>query len=448
MPHQHNYENIKSNQQVTVIFISGFMMPTNYISYPIDLIPPNVKVIEVFPSPVGSSHDRVCEVFYELIGGYVDYGEEHSRFHDHDRYSKKSLPGKYPIWNENNPIYVIGYSVGSLTAWVLQNYLQSQKFSGYNTSSKWISGIITVNPPFNGAMAVYNKGLNNTLPPMVHWGSSGFIISCIASILEYLDSSLVKFILFFEFGLGHRNLSWDQQYSFWKLLKTFVGVSIHSNTDNLPYDVSIQSQLVWHQYLQIFPDTFYCNVVGRIKSSYVDKTNQQLYSNNIEDNNINLTNKHYLLSFSYLLECLITDPTHSIPDDLLCANVLHPKKWFQHGHDRFLSVYTQEYPRLNPNSPKGEYYQDFMDEKLHNNMKKGVWNYTYRDITHINVAIKCRDTWSYIFQTLTLIADKNNNNNNNNNNKNNNYDNNNDNKIILKSVPSSYYSPLPDQQIQ
>jgi hypothetical protein len=35
---------------------------------------------------------------------------DHERFHNHDRYSKKPLQGKYPIWNEKNPIYVIVYS--------------------------------------------------------------------------------------------------------------------------------------------------------------------------------------------------------------------------------------------------------------------------------------------------------------------------------------------------
>jgi len=38
---------------------------------------PNHVLVDV--GGVSSDHDRACEVFYQLVGGRVDYGEEHAK---------------------------------------------------------------------------------------------------------------------------------------------------------------------------------------------------------------------------------------------------------------------------------------------------------------------------------------------------------------------------------
>ncbi len=40
-------------------------------------INPNFYIVDV--GKVSSDHDRACEAFYQLYGGQVDYGEEHSK---------------------------------------------------------------------------------------------------------------------------------------------------------------------------------------------------------------------------------------------------------------------------------------------------------------------------------------------------------------------------------
>ena len=77
-------------------------------------------------------------------GGRVDYGEEHSRFHGHDRYGELYPVGLLSDWDEAHPIVIIAHSLGGNTAWVLQNYLELQRFPGHETSSRWISGAGTI----------------------------------------------------------------------------------------------------------------------------------------------------------------------------------------------------------------------------------------------------------------------------------------------------------------
>jgi len=190
----------------TVVFISGFLTPTDWKSYPADLIPQNVNMIPVYPSPTGSLHDRACEVFYELFGGTVDYGQEHSEFHKHERYGRKFKTGKLSMWDENNPITVIGHSLGGCTAWVLQNYLAQGMFAGIATSAAWISAVICVSAPLNGALQVHSRGMDICNPPLVRWGSSGCIVGWLAQWSEYFNLDCIKCHMDFqqgEFEIAH-----------------------------------------------------------------------------------------------------------------------------------------------------------------------------------------------------------------------------------------------------
>ena len=190
------------DKRTTVIFISGFLTPRDWKSYPADLIPSNVNLIPVYPSPAGSLHDRACQIFYELYGGIVDYGSEHSCFHKHERFGRHFKKGKLVTWNRDNPIIIIGHSLGGCTAWVLQNYLAQQRFPGIDTSAEWISGIICVNSPLNGALQVHGKGMDLCHPPVVRWGSLGCIIGWVAQWSEFIDVSIVKEHMDFQQGIS------------------------------------------------------------------------------------------------------------------------------------------------------------------------------------------------------------------------------------------------------
>lgn len=99
-------------KKIRIVFIGGFLTPNGWKCHPNTHEENNIEVINVYPSPVGSIHDRVCEIFYELIGGRVYYGHDHSEFHGHDPYGKEFLTAKIFDWNEENPVYLVGHSYG------------------------------------------------------------------------------------------------------------------------------------------------------------------------------------------------------------------------------------------------------------------------------------------------------------------------------------------------
>ena len=188
-----------STKKRIVVFISGFLTPPNWVSYP-SSVPDDVHMISVYPSPTGSVHDRACQVFYELVGGTVDFGAAHSAYHGHNQYGATYAVGKYPQWSAECPIQVVGHSFGGLTAWVLQNYLAEKRFAGYDTNEQWITSVIAVNCPFNASIKVHEKGLHLTMPPVVRWCSQGYLIGLFVNILEYLNSSFLRRIIDMDKG--------------------------------------------------------------------------------------------------------------------------------------------------------------------------------------------------------------------------------------------------------
>ncbi len=76
-------------------------------------------VLCVWPGGLSSLHDRACEIFYQLKGGCVDYGAEHSAQFGHARFGR-TYRGLHAAWSDASPIHVVGHSLGGTTVRMLQ----------------------------------------------------------------------------------------------------------------------------------------------------------------------------------------------------------------------------------------------------------------------------------------------------------------------------------------
>ena len=61
------------------------------------------KVVTAAVGPFSSVWDRAVELFYQIKGGTVDYGKEHSARHGHARFGR-TFPGLYPAWDAQHPV--------------------------------------------------------------------------------------------------------------------------------------------------------------------------------------------------------------------------------------------------------------------------------------------------------------------------------------------------------
>ena len=85
------------------------------------------EVYAVSIGPISSNWDRAIEAYYQIKGGQVDYGRIHSeKFNIIQKPKNKDWNGLYKKWNADNPIHIIGHSLGGQTARMLQYLLENQ----------------------------------------------------------------------------------------------------------------------------------------------------------------------------------------------------------------------------------------------------------------------------------------------------------------------------------
>ena len=119
--------------------------------------------------PLGSAWDRACELYAQLTGTVVDYGEAHSQKNNHRRFGK-SYRGKALVknWSQENKVNFIAHSFGGATVRLLCQLMEegseeemqatdsgsvSPLFEGGH--SGWIHSITAIAAPHNGTSAFH-----------------------------------------------------------------------------------------------------------------------------------------------------------------------------------------------------------------------------------------------------------------------------------------------------
>ncbi len=215
------------------------------------LLDKGFTVFSVSLGPVSSTYDCAIETYYQIKGGQVDYGIEHSKKYGIVRKPKgKYYEGLYPEWDANHPIHLLGYSFGGLTARMLLSLLDStyidkvnNKLGESNLLSKshknWVRSITTMSTPHNGA----------TL--------SNIVIDALPFTDNLLPIANIVSTQYYDFDLDHWNLSKNENESIRQYINRFINHPAWNTKNSIAWDSSIQGARELNNHLTINQDVYY-----------------------------------------------------------------------------------------------------------------------------------------------------------------------------------------------
>ncbi|TMW61242.1 hypothetical protein Poli38472_013705 [Pythium oligandrum] len=124
------------------------------------------QVHTVSIGPFASNWDRACELYAQIKGGRVDYGEKHSAHHGHKRFGRE-YPGFFPQWGtvvngQVQKVHLIGHSMGGPTSRMMAQLLahgtkgapveeNPQSHPLFSGGNDWVLSITTVVSPNQGS---------------------------------------------------------------------------------------------------------------------------------------------------------------------------------------------------------------------------------------------------------------------------------------------------------
>ncbi|PPQ67189.1 LOW QUALITY PROTEIN: hypothetical protein CVT25_005790, partial [Psilocybe cyanescens] len=134
-----------------------------------------------------------CELYYSLLGGTVDYGEEHSSTHRYSRYGRTFSNGLYPVWSKEKSLHFLGHS-GRPTVIKLHDLLWRGQF-GDKAHPDMILSLNAVCAPFRGTQLVCALGESLTDAPVVRPFSIGAFLARLVHIVAYYEPLLRVFLM-------------------------------------------------------------------------------------------------------------------------------------------------------------------------------------------------------------------------------------------------------------
>ena len=216
--------------------------------------------------PVNSAWDRVCEIYAQLTGTVVDYGEAHSKAHRHERFGRsfegKPLMGR--VWSTDEPINLIGHSFGGPASRLfasLMAYGDEAEIAatGKDTSplftgghSKTVHSVITLSGCHNGSQIA-----NLIVDPVVPLFFIAFAVS-----LKYTfgnaDDGMYSDMALSHFGLSPDETTDKVKFSFKRIFNYILA------KDNAGVDLTVGGSQKLNETIKMSPDTYYYSVSGTV----------------------------------------------------------------------------------------------------------------------------------------------------------------------------------------
>lgn len=221
---------------------------------------------EASVGPVSSNWDRACELYAQLTGTRVDYGEAHSKQHNHLRYGRTYDEPVIENWGGTdasgsiNKVNLIGHSFGGNTIRLLAGLLANGAKSEIEATdeadisplftggkSDWVNTCVTICTPNNGSTCAYladELHIRNLLLSMI-FTYTGIMGRSAAN--GYVDFHLEQF--------GLTNIPGEKTTN--EMMVKAIKRVLDQPEDNAAYDLSPDGVLKLNQYTEPDDNIYY-----------------------------------------------------------------------------------------------------------------------------------------------------------------------------------------------
>ena len=216
--------------------------------------------------PVNSAWDRACEIYAQLTGTVVDYGEAHSKEHNHARYGRsfegKPLMGR--VWSPDEPINLVGHSFGGPASRLFASLMAfgdeaEIAATGENTSplftgghTKTVHSVVTLSGCHNGSQIA-----NLIVDPVVPLFFIAVMVNFTAAFGDSSES------MYSDLALSHFGLTADETTgrTDFNLKRIFNYIKAK---DNAGVDLTVGGSQKLNEKIRMNPDTYYYSISGTV----------------------------------------------------------------------------------------------------------------------------------------------------------------------------------------
>ncbi len=215
-----------------------------------------VDVYEASVGPFSSAWDRACELYAQLTGTVVDYGEAHSKAHNHDRYGYsyegKALMGEN--WDAETPINIMGHSFGGPTVRLFASLMYYGDEAEVAATGEDTSPLFTGGHDVIHSVATFSSPNDGT--PIADFLVDLKLIALIAFAGNLLGCLFGDEVMMWHLRFGHFGLTakeGEDRASF--SLQNIV--NFYNSNDNCGYDMTIDGAKKLNEKIQVVPTAYY-----------------------------------------------------------------------------------------------------------------------------------------------------------------------------------------------
>lgn len=238
----------------------------------------NSHGIEAYAAVVGpfnSAWDRACELYAQLTGTVVDYGEAHSKEHNHARYGF-DYTDNYLMdepWDMQEKINLVGHSFGGHTVRLFASLV------AYGDEAEVAATGEDTSPLFKGGHedAIYSvvtfSGVHNGSPiaNLIH---DSFLMTGIIAFINFAGAVLGHNVLMWEdLYMGHMGLTPKQDEEKAKFSLSTIKTAVEAQ-DNCGYDLTLRGSRELNEKIKTVENAYYysysCNSTNKtVFNTYV-----------------------------------------------------------------------------------------------------------------------------------------------------------------------------------